>query len=351
MRNDERLRRLAIACAAILLGSCGGSGRSPAPTTPTPAPPSAPVVASVSICEELAAPGSYTLVSDLPSTVHCLTVTASQVAVDCAGHSLGGIFLGTGVSDVSIQHCRSHPGFGKSTGVSNVTIADNTVPNYIEFVSAQNALIQENRISPGGIIIEGGSGNRILDNEIDGGYHGHDLTGHGSDAFGVDDGIVLMNTSGNTVQGNTIANVFDAGIEGVSAVVHTTIAENTISNAILAGVSSYWCTAWDGDIIRGNTVSGSLALLKVGASDSGLCGDNPPAVFYINDTTISNNRLLEPLTHTTGVPLGIDVFHVSGTGNVLQGNDIGNYGVRLAPLSAFTDGGGNVCGSQGNFTC
>lgn len=349
----ERMDVAAVS-TAILLAACGGSGRAPTPTAPAPpAAPAAPVTASVSICEELMAPGSYTLVSDLPEKTICLRVEASHVAVDCAGHALGGIAVNDGLSDLSFQHCRS-TGFAKSTDVSNLTISDNTLSNIILLENPRSVLIQHNRISTtaraGGVVgITGGSGNQILDNDIDGGYHGRDLAGQGSDGPGADDGIVLSRTSDALIRGNRIANVFDAGIEGTEELLHTTIADNTISDAIVAGVSSYWCTVWDGNVVRNNTVSHSLALLKVVAGDGAPCGAPAPVSFFMNDTTIADNRLIEPLTPARGDTFGILVL-IAGGGNVLQGNDVGSYGVKV-PFGAFTDAGGNVCGSQGNFTC
>jgi parallel beta-helix repeat protein len=276
---------------------------------------------------------------------------SSHVAVDCAEHTLGGVSLATGVSDVSIQHCRTS-GLANLNGVSNVTIADSTLPNYIFLVNARNVLIRRNSISTGGVSITGGSNNQILDNEIDGGYHGHDLTGQGSDARGVDDGIVLSNTSDDIVQGNTIANVFDAGIEGVDQVQRTTIAQNRISNAIKAGISSYWCTVWDGDVIRGNTVAQSLTLLWVVGGDGPGCTAPSPVTFFINGTTITNNQLVDPLTGDKGpfASMGI-LIELAGMGNMLQGNDVGSEGIMVGPVEAFADGGGNVCGPQGNFHC
>src|ERR1019366_8509568 len=89
----------------------------------------------------------------------------------------------------------------------------------------------------------------ILQNTLSGGYDGSGAN------VGTDDGILLKNETGDTVQGNTINRFYDAGIEGVDAVTRTTLAANTITNVGVAGIGAYWCTNWTSNVIQANNVS------------------------------------------------------------------------------------------------
>ena len=72
----------------------------------------------------------------------------------------------------------------------------------------------------------------------------------------------------------------------------------------------------------------------------------------MNGTIIAGNRLVQPLALDHGPLAGLGIFiQLAGSGNVLLGNDVGSYGITAAPAEAFADGGGNVCGAQGNFHC
>jgi hypothetical protein len=72
----------------------------------------------------------------------------------------------------------------------------------------------------------------------------------------VDDGVVLVDEANDTIPGNTINNVFDAGIEGIDVVQNTAVAQNTIANAGNGGIGSYWCASWTGDVISSNFFRG-----------------------------------------------------------------------------------------------
>ena len=63
--------------------------------------------------------------------------------------------------------------------------------------------------------MEFGANNVIRGNRIDGGWKGNLATWS---MQGTDDGIVLDCENGDTIQNNTIANVFDAGFETVGLI-------------------------------------------------------------------------------------------------------------------------------------
>lgn len=242
--------------------------------------------------------------------------------------------------------------------VTNLTIANSTLSNTLVIRNGQNVIIRGNRISTnrreGAVVtFSGGSRNQVLDNVLDGGYHGHDLSGHGNDeSGGADDGVILDNETGDTVQGNTIMNVFDAGVEGLDSVTGTTIAGNTITGAVFAGIGSYWCTHWQGDTISANIVSQSVQAILVGYSVGTKCAHPPGPAGLFADNTIADNVLRNYLIGGyPGISIRLPSIADMVTNNVIRNNDVGSANIFVLPLSGFTNGGGNVCGVNGNFAC
>jgi hypothetical protein len=201
------------------------------------------------------------------------------------------------------------------------------------------------------IFLQNGSGNRVRQNTITGGYDGS------SKAVGTDDGIVLESEAGDTVEGNTISDVYDTAVEGDSGLANTTIWGNTFSNTGWAAIGAYWCTDWTNNIVANNQASGAPQFAAIHYNVGNLCGTTTPEVFTGN-RFIGNvfRNAAAGRTKLTQAALSI-IFH-AGTiaGNVIQGNDFGSYdGPYVLPLSGFTDGGGNVCGplnpALSNFAC
>ncbi|MEZ5320062.1 MAG: right-handed parallel beta-helix repeat-containing protein [Vicinamibacterales bacterium] len=291
---------------------------------------------AIATCGAIVAPGSYVLAADVAIAVPsgpCLTIEASGVRLDCADHTVTGIHM-TDVSDVVVTGCTlvsesigSGQSFALATRSSNVTFVANRLLS---------------------IVLRDGQDNRVLQNVIDGGYPGS------GPIIGQDDGVLLVNEAHDTIQGNTIRNVWDAGIEGVDVVRDSLIADNTIDNAVVAGVSSYWCTHWTGNTIRDNRVSRSYAVVRfryqVGADK---CQNvDTPGAFSAN--RMVGNTLRDDLGDTEGSMYfkfpSLDPAVVFD--NLLQGNDLGrSIGPYVVPASGFIDGGGNVCGGVFNPFC
>jgi parallel beta-helix repeat protein len=360
----ESYRELAVAGLCLCaLGCGGGTPTAPAPAASTPPPAgAAPPNSTLSACISIHTPGSYVLVADVgagPSS-SCITVAVSSVVVDCGENTVAGLMaISDNLTNVTIQHCKMI-GMADLSGVSNVTIVQSTMSRLLRIAAGTNVTIDHNAIAivggrlPGAVLLLGGSQNAVTNNAIDGGYHGQDLGGGGTDAAGTDDGIVLGDEKNDTITGNTISNVYDAGIEGVNGVSNTTIANNTITNAVFAGISSYHCTSWNGDTITGNVISQSLAAIEAFFAFDNVCTGypNPPSSGSFTNNVIANNVLRNPIANS---PFGISLLFTppgsTAGGNVLRGNDFGTGGIAVQPIGAFSDGGGNTCGSQGNFTC
>jgi parallel beta-helix repeat protein len=289
---------------------------------------------TISACQAITAPGSYVLNSDLQPAgrSRCLTVVGvSAVQLDCRGHAVSGVFL-SHANTVTITNCVITG--GENAGDLPVIIDNGntvTVTNCIMTASATDA-----------VYLDDGINNRVLQSTITGGYPG------GPASVGADDGIVLVDETGDTIQGNTISNVFDAGIEGADTVANTTIASNTITNTGANGIGTYWCTNWTHNVVRLNNVSQSGVMFYADYQvDATKCGAGAPSASFTGNSIIGN-RFRNPTVGTVPLVLqGMVAKFVAGTpvsGNLIQGNDFGTQGCPLlSPAQGFIDGGGNIC--------
>ena len=268
------------------------------------------------------------------------------------------LFVSPSLSNVTVQNCTT---LGIGLGAdSNITIARSTMSNPLVIQGGANIVVDHNTISTtaprsaAAIYLTAVSNSQITNNTLDGGYHGNDLAGQGSDGPGADDGIVLGDVSSSTISGNVISNVFDAGIEGVDSVSNSTIANNTITRAVFAGLGAYHCTSWQGNTISGNVISQSVAAMDEFVQIDQLCnlgGANPPGAF--NGNTIVNNTFRNPLG---GALFGMSfVFNLPLTvagGNVIRGNDMGRAGISALPPGRVRGRRRQLrCGPSGTFSC
>jgi len=263
------------------------------------------------------------------------------------------------LSNVSIANCKMR-GLNVIQNASGFSLTNSTLTSTIAFLDSSNLKLDGNTISTSPaagdssavIYVAGGQNNVITNNTLDGGYHGSDQTGQGHDASptDTDDGIVIIDATGATISGNTISNVYDAGIEGVNGVRSSTITNNTISNAIFAGISSYHCTAWEGNTISGNAVTQSETVMMFLWEKDARCDTrNPPAAPSFSNNTMSNNTFSNPVGQYYAVYISFDKG-ASVNDNLFSNNRI-QGSVLLAPLAGFTVGGGNACSSGGNVHC
>jgi hypothetical protein len=298
----------------------------------------------------IATPGRYALSGDLVAPglgQQCLQFSnVASVQLDCAGHAVSGIVL-FNANTVTISNCvvTVPPTFFaalQTNNVSNLTVTHCTVTGG----------------TAAAILLQNGMNDQVLQSTMAGGYAGSKAN------FGTDDGIVLQNETGDTIQGNTISAFFDMGVEGVGVVSNATVANNTFSNLGAAAVGAVYCTSWTGNVIRGNQVSATPTLTLAGYNVGTQCGSvQAPAVFSGNQ--FAGNVFRNPTpgilgglngpTTVTGPSMSVQM---SGTvmANVLQANDFGsNAGPHLTPLTGFIDGGGNICGpldpTVSNFPC
>ena len=302
--------------------------------------PPANVTTTLTRCATLTTPGHYVLTSDLAPVAGqpCLVLSGlGGVQLDCRGHALSGVALSV-VHTVTISNC---------TLLSSVSVQNGT---NVELL--QNTITSANGGSA--VYLSSGSNNQVLQSTITGGYDGSQA------GIGTDDGILLVNETGDTIQGNTISGFYDTAVEGIDGVANTTVANNTFVNIGVAAIGAYWCTDWNGNVISGNNASMAPTMAWVTYEDGALCGGTitPPA---FSGNQFIGNVFRNPSQGTFVPPLVAGAsMHVVMTGavegNVLKNNDFGtSAGPLLMPLTGFMDGGGNICGplntAVSNFAC
>jgi parallel beta-helix repeat protein len=211
-------------------------------------------------------------------------------------------------------------------------------------------------------LVDGGS-NTIRNNQIDGSWNGDPGT---LGQQGADDGIVLISEHGDTVQANTVSNVWDAGFESISALTNTLIAGNTFTNTGFTGIGAYYGTSWVGNKILGNSVSASPSLAYImfvrNCPGVGDCPADSVTTILFQGNTFRGDSLRNPVTLAPSlrgrIPASV-VINFSGLNEqphplplpFAASNDTiaGEYlpsslpSFYLAPAAAFVDGGGNVC--------
>jgi parallel beta-helix repeat protein len=280
---------------------------------------------SIQACGTITVPGTYTVNTDLAQPIPaglCLTIASGGVKLDCHGHTVTGVRV-SGATNVIVTNCTARSDSWILVENSSHVVLDTVSASEIEF--------------------RHGHDNQVLRSTIDGGYR------DGPAQSGRDDGIVLGDQQNDTIQGNSIANVFDAGIEGLDGVSSTTIANNTITHTGTDGIGAYWCTSWSGNTISGNTVSQSPNLFLFTYQV------DPTKCFDVSTSgTFSGNRITGNVFRNQVLAAGgilaamvcdfAQIPQSAVTGNVIQGNDMGNTaGPNLIPASGFANGGGNVC--------
>jgi parallel beta-helix repeat protein len=355
------------------------------------ASPLAPIY--VSSCQTLTGPGTYVLTTDLSSTdAPCLVVGGANVQLDCAGHkattqaaaSVSAVSV-SGVSGLGVRNCTiransttnvtlAYPGLAIN-GSNQVFVAGNDIQwvnvsgsssslwfesNHITVslytFGASGLVVQGNiienpgRVDEGAMIsLGGGSGNQILNNSIDGGWD------HGADQTGTDDGIFLSDDTGDTVVGNIIQNVYDAGIEALGSLRNSLIGDNVIQYAENNGIASYYGTTWSSNIVRYNQVSLSptcvfIEYIGKEVVDGTVINLRPSNEYEFHDNSFVNNVFRNGVGLSTQFSIEV-VFPTDLpsdlANNLIMGNDLGpgSSPPALAPAAAFVDGGGNICGA------
>jgi hypothetical protein len=239
---------------------------------------------SLSSCLTITAPGAYRLSADIPTITvagaSCITISASNVQLDCAGRSLGAtgtnsraIALGA-VQNVSIKGCTILTPGMTFQGVSNVSVHHNiftalagTALTAIEANHATLLAFDNNRVDrghfaqtygtavtvsnnsftsiaeeaalPALISSSFGTGTRVLGNTLDGRWS---AARRGSLVpFGANSGIYVQDESDTRLEGNAISYVFTCGVELIGRITALVARHNNILEAPQCGFAgSRW---------------------------------------------------------------------------------------------------------------
>lgn len=333
MRHTLPLATILTLC----LSSCARSA-SNAQRAESPFVPSGANLSVSSACQTIVNnTGTLALKQDLSGAdPYCLKLAGGSGELDCLGHDVQGLEL-TDVQNLTIRNCRMR--LVIATRTTGVTLANSVIT--ADPYRTLDAVVH----------FLDGSNNRIVQNTIDGSWAGqrHPLGGYPP---GADDGIAIENEGNLLIEGNTIRNVWDCGIERLgNRTDPVTIRSNDISNAAECGIGSWFAAGWQDSLIMDNTVSTSGKFGEFYYSPTQNRGVDHIA---FRNNVFENNRFNNQLDRA--LP-SVSIDYVTGTSrfpidignNIFRNNDFGGdlLAPRLAPAFGFVDGGENVCRQDG----
>lgn len=359
--------------------------------------PSAPF--PVSSCQAITASGVYSLAADiLGAAPQCIRIQAPNVDLECNGHAV--VDSGTAIAilapatNVTVNRCGATATAQMGVGVDvesaqGVTISNSTIasPQYRGVIvnRSSNVNVSNNAISGawGAILVSASQFTQVLNNQLSitaspsvsvvvlgtGGSHNAFSQNQisGAPAQATDDGILVNTEDSDLIDGNTMQNFYDAGFESVGPLTNTTIVGNTITNAGTAGIGAYWSTFWSGNTVAMNHISQSAQAINI--AYDGILPPGEPQTPLASTITFQNNTFLanvfDATVHQPAVLITLAGIGGSTSGRPLPqplvaGNNVildnvlplTGQGPILLPISAFVDGGGNVCGAGGPLlTC
>ncbi len=375
-------------------------------------PPDQYGITHLTSCQEITKPGNYVLDKDLSENIEskCLYIhDTDNVNVNCQNHTIsmdattmlknfrsgkdteGATLLIKNVHNFAVKSCNI-----QVTHADKVTdgitiqvndsqageISNNTIGAYYFFVkrssdlkitnNKSNAIYQQNNTDrtfisdnnflaapvneagAGGVILNDGSNNQVINNTVDGGSDG--VFKGLQNSIGTDDGIILFNETGDIIKNNIILNNWDCGIETSYIVKNTQFIGNKIKNSGACGIGGWYWISWLGNTVSNNIVEDSPQLLTFFRA-YGLLTERNEQIAYFKDNTFLNNKLI---SQKENGPLGaystiIDMENVYYKGeipadkwvresNTLSNNDFGTQNpIIIRPAKIIIDGGGNIC--------
>src|SRR5579862_3153870 len=221
-----------------------------------------PSARQISACGAFSGPGPFSVTADVGGAVNgCLTFTNSVSGqLLCQGHDVSSVMV-SNAQGFLIQNCAMHAGATGTLnilGSNNVTVDSIDVLGTVRVSASLNTVIMHSTIRypllPAGggsfpaaaLDLQAGQGSRITQNTIDGGWDGNLAT---YERQGCDDGILMFDETNPLVTGNTIQNVFDAGIEASGPNVVTAVVQNnSISHAGTTGIGGYYVSGWQNSV-------------------------------------------------------------------------------------------------------
>ncbi len=356
---------------------------------------------TLSACQQITMPGVYVLSNDLvmpsSSLSACFlffnTGADTTTTLDCQGHSItntstviANMLIADTVPNFEMTNCVLNVTTPANSGVQilrspGAVLLNNVISNTSVFIGdSDNTTFEQNSISLGGLSlvpIEQStlSGVTVDSNTIDlsqstqlnSGIQADQLVDsiitnnkvYGSQS-NTDDDIVLGDSGGVIIAGNTLIGAFDVGIEFYGFNDHIEILENTMNN-VSRGIGGWWDLSMTNSVIDGNVVS-NATLFDFNYSHENTNPSTYTVTFSGNQ--ISNNTVSDGCAGPCGGPSAFFDFtedladnpvqplpHTSIANNILANNnfDLNTWGPHLNPPAGFIDEGGNVCSTTGIF--
>lgn len=258
---------------------------------------------SVSACGQITLPGTYRLTADLVQDEFqvCVQIANTHdVKLDCNGHSIASGAVALAVSHVegfTVENCtllNTPTGDGWILELQSSTdgrIVSNTVGDgtralgasaqihavdsshivfkgnrtFVPFVGEREShdSFVENKAScstvscSASVTFIDSSDVRIARNTID----GRAATNAPPFSSAADDGVLIFDSTNVSVADNTIANVWDCGIETYGKVSSSSFVRNTITNASYCGIGGWYFMSLTNTVIADNTIDGSASAL------------------------------------------------------------------------------------------
>jgi len=360
----------------------------PAPTSPPPTPTPSSVSSKIDSCRTISTAGEYSLSGDLINTKSepCIKIqNVSNVSLDCQNHTitsknenynihvkassnfkLNNCKLVSSISlpSASTQHVLriedSKQGeisnntvsgnYVSISGSSFVTVRNSTFTNQLNVYKSNNITLRDSNFSNGldPITLQEGNNNSVISNFIDGKSDGV-FRGDGN-SVGADDGIVIKDETGDTIQGNTLQNFWDCAIENVGKMFDAKIIGNKANNAGVCFLGGWYYSSVKGIVVKDNIVSNMPNLFYFFRQYPLKSGEQ---IVYFQNNTFENNKLSNPKLGTSFSLASRFVFdgsavplqnHVLGN-NILRNNDFTKSlgPLRITPANIIVDGGGNIC--------
>ncbi|HVM95848.1 MAG TPA: IPT/TIG domain-containing protein, partial [Candidatus Acidoferrales bacterium] len=381
------------------------SGPTPASAPLQVTTPTSAQTTTLTQCSSTSLPsGNYVLGNDLMGTAGCLKFdSVSDVTLDCQGHSIDTTGASTdpgnevlyllGVTHAFVTNCKfpsvgypvapategalrvenstyvsayandlgsfggnpyGTPNLLKTFGASHLAFTNNTVTNselYVwlasdSYIGANTIVESPDHTTATAIADKDGHGNVFEGNSIDGSA----IDPASGDNKGSDDGFLLDSASNDTITGNDIQRVWDAGAETIGYSYSTLITGNNIAHAWVDGVGAYgfYQTSWFNNSVTDNTLddSGNLIYITDGTTPDGELNT------YFKYNTFDGNVG----THANGFAgtydRGESRIEITRPETISGENRVTNnkfatgpyYAPNLLPASAFTDFSNNSCG-------
>jgi len=351
------------------------------------------------VCGVLSSPNSIcTLTQNLMSAGTCFTVTAQNVTIDCAGHSIVGANAGSGIystqSNTKIKNCgilnfSTGISFNENSILNYNVISNNTISDTINSISINNSNYpgsSDYNIISDNILSTTSAGISISSSQYDVGTSNHNLISNNiisatTNAIFIRAGGSSGSSSGNTISNNTVPAsstgilISSSGSGGgdsnsdINMISNNTISASSIGISIDSGLYAFGTS--NNNVISNNTIPTSSIGISISSSKTQYCGScsccgsgasnnnvisnntisaSSKAIFInavsytfgstVNNNTISNNILSAA---TTGISISTNGDTSSIKNNTISKNTLSASSTGISLGASNLNNGNVIC--------